>query len=321
MNNLREYLKPYITPKNLVKDYLIAKKRLDIKDDELDFAENVLSQINWYHLKIYFYPFIQDINAEEEVYKPQTSFKDGWNIYLLDNDLRKIIIKHTLKIELIAKSYIDQAITEFTQDPFWYLNDDFFLRNQQPYYERSQILNKMAKSDADFVKHFKENYKSPYVSYRLLPPFWIAMELITFDQFLKIIEKINSQIFSRKGENVLDICAGKLGAENFKQLKSWLEVIKYIRNQACHNSRLWNSKHMIPKGLNTYSRVGDENLNPHRIYLIILAIYLMTKNSISIDRNIKEEVEELFETYKDKISNLEKQMGFPRNWTMESIWN
>lgn len=321
MNNLREYLKPYITPKNLVKDYLIAKKGLNIKDDELDFAENVLSQINWYHLKIYFYPFIEDINAEEERYKPETGFKDGWNIYLLDDDLRKIIIKHTLRIELIAKSFVDQKITEFTQDPFWYLNDDFFLRDKQPYYERSQILNKMTRSDAEFVKHFKENYKSPYVSYRLLPPFWIAMELITFDQFLKIIEKINSQIFSKRGENVLDVCARKLGAENFKQLKSWLEVIKYIRNQACHNSRLWNSKHMIPKGLNVYSTVGGESLNPHRIYLTILAIYLMTKNSISIDRNIKEEIEELFEIYKDKISNLESQMGFPQNWTTESIWD
>lgn len=321
MNNLREYLKPYFAPKSLVKDYLIARKGLAIKDDELNFAEKVLSQINWYHLKIYFYPFIEDLDAEEERYKPHTSFSNGWNHYLLDDDLRKIIIKYTLKVELIAKSYIDQSITDFTQDPFWYLNDDFFIKNKQPYYERGQIANKMDRSDADFVTHFKENYKSPYVSYRLLPPFWIAMELITFDQFLKIIEKLNPQVFSKRGENVLDKCSEKLGAENFKQLKSWLEVVKYIRNQACHNSRLWNAKHMIPKGLNEYSRVAEENLNPHRIYLIILAIHLMTKDSIVIDGNIKEEIKELFENYQGKIVNLEKQMGFPQNWAIEDIWN
>jgi abortive infection bacteriophage resistance protein len=222
---------------------------------------------------------------------------------------------------LIAKSYIDQSITDFTQDPFWYLNDDYFIRNKQPYYERGQIANKMDRSDADFVMHFKANYKSPYISYRLLPPFWIAMELITFDQFLKIIEKLNPQVFSKRGENVLDKCAEKLGAENFKQLKSWLDVVKYIRNQACHNSRLWNSKHMIPKGLDSYSKVESENLNPHRIYLIILAIHLMTKDSIVIDGNIKEEIKELFEKYRGKIINLEKQMGFPQSWIMESIWN
>lgn len=321
MNNLREYLKPYIAPQNLVSEYLIAKKGLSIQDDELDFAEKVLSQINWYHLKIYFYPFIQDLNAQDERYKPETRFKDGWNIYLLDDDLRRILIKHTLKIELMSKSFVDQSITEFTNDPYWYLNDDYFIRNKQPYYERMQILNKMTKSEEEFVKHFKENYKSPYISYRLSPPFWIAMELITFDQFLKIIEKLNSQIFSRKGINALDQCSNKLGAENFKQLKSWLDVIKYIRNQACHNSRLWNAKHMIPKGLEQYSKPTSENLNPHRIYLIILAIHLMTKNSVVFDKSIKIEIQELFSSYKDKILNLEKQMGFPQNWDKEPIWN
>jgi len=49
---------------------------LAIKDDELNFAEKVLSQINWYHLKIYFYPFIEDLDAEEERYKPHTSFSN-----------------------------------------------------------------------------------------------------------------------------------------------------------------------------------------------------------------------------------------------------
>jgi abortive infection bacteriophage resistance protein len=98
MNTLEEYNKPYVTPKNLVIDYLISKKGLSIQDDEFQFAEQALSQINWYHLKIYFYPFIEDLTAEEERYKPQTSFRNGWDIYLLDDDLRKIIIKHTLKI-------------------------------------------------------------------------------------------------------------------------------------------------------------------------------------------------------------------------------
>lgn len=54
MNTLQEYSKPYITPQKLVTDYLVAKKGLSIQGDEIDFAGKVLSQINWYHLKIYF---------------------------------------------------------------------------------------------------------------------------------------------------------------------------------------------------------------------------------------------------------------------------
>ena len=97
MNTLKEYSKPYISPQKLVLDYLISKKGLAIQDNEIEFAEQALSQINWYHLKIYFYPFIEDLTAEEERYKPQTSFSNGWEIYLLDDELRKIIIKSLLK--------------------------------------------------------------------------------------------------------------------------------------------------------------------------------------------------------------------------------
>jgi abortive infection bacteriophage resistance protein len=179
----------------------------------------------------------------------------------------------------------------------------------------------MNSSDAEFTKHYRKNYKSPYKSYRLLPPFWIAMELITFDQFLNIIEKVNPQLFEKRGENALDECAKKLGAESFKQLKSWLEVIKDIRNKGCHNSRLWNANHMIPKGLEIHSPSVDGVSKPNKIYLIILVIYLMTKNSVVIDKNIKEEIQEIFNDYKDRIINLEKQMGFTNRWSTEAIWN
>lgn len=222
---------------------------------------------------------------------------------------------------MIVKSHIDQAITEFTEDPFWYLNDDYFIKNKQPYYERNKIFSSMNSSDAEFTKHFKKNYKSPYKSYRSLPPFWIAMEVITFDQFLNIIEKVNPQLFEKRGENALDKCAIKLGAENFKQLKSWLEVIKDIRNKGCHNSRLWNANHMIPKGLDIHSQLIEGLSKPHKIYLVILAIYLMTKNSVAIDKNIKEEIKELFENFKGRILNLEKQMGFSENWHELPVWN
>lgn len=321
MNSLRLYKKPYITPKDLVKDYLIIQKGLTIPNDDIDFAEKVLSQINWYHLKIYFYPFIEDLNAQIEKYKPGTTFQDGWNIYLLDEDLRKIVIEYTLKVELIAKSYLDQSITEFTKDPFWYLNDDYFLKNKQPYYERNQILNKMANSEAEFIKHFKETYKSPYNSNRLLPPFWIAMELISFDQFLKIIEKLNPQLFSKNGKNALDECAKQLNADNFKQLKSWLEVVKYVRNLACHNSRLWNAKHMLPKGLAVPTEQGKAILNPHRIYLTLLVIHRLTKDAIILNGNIKSKLKTLIEEYKSKIKKLESQMGFPQDWYNNDIWN
>ena len=83
MNRLQLYNKPYVAPSQLVNDYLINQKGLFIKDEDISFAEKILSQINWYHLKIYFYPYL-DRNSETEKYKEGTTFYHGWNNYLLD---------------------------------------------------------------------------------------------------------------------------------------------------------------------------------------------------------------------------------------------
>jgi abortive infection bacteriophage resistance protein len=321
MNRLQLYNKPYVAPSQLVNDYLINQKGLFIKDEDISFAEKILSQINWYHLKIYFYPYL-DRNSETEKYKEGTTFYHGWNNYLLDESLRTILIKHTLNIELIVKSFLDQCITEFCNDPFWYLNDDLFLKGEQPYFERNQILDKIKRSDAEFAKHFRENYKSPLISYRLLPPFWIAMELISFDQLLKIIEKLNYQSFSKDGKNALDMCSEKLNCNSFTELKNWLKIVKNIRNLACHNNRIWNAKHMTPKGFESSLGLrGKVNyLNPKRIYLTIIVIFLLTKGRFNNGNNIKGDLINLIAGYKDQIDNLEKQMGFPENWDKENIW-
>ena len=78
---------------------------------------------------------------------------------------------------------------------------------------------------------------------------------------------------------------------------------------------------MIPKGLDIHSQLIEGLSKPHKIYLVILAIYLMTKNSVAIDKNIKEEIKELFENFKGRILNLEKQMGFLENWHELPVWN
>ena len=212
----------------------------------------------------------------------------------------------------------------YLDDAFWYLQDDIFLKNEQPYYERNQILKKIGNSKAEFVLHFKKRYKSPNPSYRLLPPFWIAMELITFDQFLKIIDRLNYQAFSKSGKNVLDECAKKINAESFSELKNWLLIIKNIRNLACHNGRAWNSNYMVPKGLLGSKANNRKDLivnKPHKIYSNLLIIFLLTKDTVIVGHTLKDDLIVLFNKYNTKIRNLEEQMGFHQGWHEEEIWN
>lgn len=330
MGERKPYTKPFLSPRDLVTDYLPKKGLLvNATSAEVDFAISVLSQINWYKLKIYFYPFLD--GEDQEKYVGGTKFEFGLNLYRLDEDIRSILIKYLLPIEIISNTVIDQAITEWTDDPFWYLDDSYFLIQDTPIHERAKIhkslLNESkAKSNHNFSRHYLGKYSSPYKSYLNLPPFWIASELISFDVFLSLIKKLNYQLFSKGGENCLDLAAKKIGVRSFKELKSWLEAFKDARNKACHSNRVWNTWLKTPAGIASYE--VDKNQSKQKennIYLIFIAINIIYGNNKWHASNIslKDDLFRVIDRYRDKVGavDLEREMCFPSNWRDLEVWS
>lgn len=269
-------------------------------DVDTKLAMNVLSEINWYHLKIYFSPFL----LKNDTYQPNTSFSHGMTIYHFDAELKDIVIKASLLFEIIMRSKIDQILTnEFSFQ--WYLLDKIFERN--PSYERQRINDSLKKTDLPFAKHYRENYTLDNPSYMHAPPSWIAMELVSFDLFLKIFNSLDTQQINNIQGFKYEL--NKLGIHSTKTLQNWLEVVKGVRNKACHNSKIWNSWHKDPKEI--IKSTPDNIFSQNKIFNVIYIMEKVISASHLSKQNIKLDLKNLISRYENDIPHLHYHIGFP----------
>lgn len=297
-----KYDKPYLVPDMMV-DYLSDRGMVFTKEDR-NYAINVLADINWYHLKIYFYPYLID----NEKYKENTSFHDGMRIYFFDFKLRKIIIEGSLLFEQMLKTKIDQILTRNFGFQ-WYLLDELF--QKPPHRERLRIYESLERSKLPFAVHYKDKYILDNPSYQSAPPSWIAMELVSFDHFLKIFLALNKQKINRLDDFNLEL--DKLGIGNFTNLKNWLEVVKEIRNIACHNGRLWNAWHLSPKGLEQY-------FIKNKVFSVLYIIDKVLSQSALYKSNLKQDFINLVSEYQEDIPNLKDSLGVPKQLPSSEGW-
>ncbi|MBS9431937.1 MULTISPECIES: Abi family protein [Photorhabdus] len=317
------YNKPFLTPAELVNIHLEDKGVLFTHPFNKVFAEKALSLINWYRFKSYLYPYL---NHSTKEYLPGTEFKNGFDLYLFDCELRELCNKYILRIEVKAKSILDQVITKYLNDPFWYLSDDVFTPNKAPYQERMKIKALMEKSTQEFAVYYKNNYTSTKESYRQNPPFWIAIELMSFDSMMKLIAALDTTKFTSSGKNHLNDFATAMGANTFKEVKSWLYALKELRNKSSHSSRTWNSNYRLPSGFvdNNNNIVGTRiTIRPtmkNKIYTTLIVLKIMSKTLISPSEKFEVEFKNLINKY-SYISILTHSMGIPSGWDKENIWN
>jgi len=321
LKNLSVYNKPYQSPADLV-NYL---ERRGLNFDERcdkEKAEFILKQINHYRFKGYLIPFLK----ENDDFIEGSTFNHGVELYEFDTKLRELCNEFILKIEVKLKSHLDQTLSSATNDPFWYLNDDNFHMKYPPNYLREKVRKSMADSKTLFAVHYKKKYFSPKESYRSLPPFWVASELLTFGDVCVLFNGIHKDKVGPQRSNPLDILAQSFGAKNIKELKSWLPLIKSIRNSCSHSNRTWNANYRLPKGFvnNENKAINDKvDISPtmkNKLYLGLVIIHLMSKNNLINGASFKDKVLNLLKEH-EHIEYLKRGMGIPESWDSEDIWN
>ena len=321
MATLSIYQKQYKTPQELSQHLQNRGVTFTTPYLQQD-VESILNKINYYRFKAYLFPYLEQPTKH---YATGTSFTDGINLYEFDSELRELCNRFILKIEVKIRSQFDQIVSQNTGDPFWYLNDDNFYSDKVPNYHRDKIKTEMNRSKTEFAKHYREKYKSPKEEYPSLPPFWVAAELITFGGFLDLLNGINKDKIGSQRNNPLNLLSANFGATNFAELKSWLPLIKEIRNRCSHSSRTWNSNYRLPRGfVNQNNQVITTRLTTaptmkNKIYLGLALIYVMSKGNTINSSNFKNELILLLNKY-SHVNNLEYWMGIPSNWQNEPIW-
>lgn len=124
-----------------------------------DKAEEILSDIGYYRLGFYFFPFEKtypflDNRRKHEVIE-NTKFEDAVALYYYDFDLRNIINKYLSRIEVaIRTTMIYELSNKYSSNPIWFVDPSIvsqsFIRDFP-----KEVYKKISKKDV--IKRHKRN--------------------------------------------------------------------------------------------------------------------------------------------------------------------
>lgn len=272
--------------------------------------KSFLSSVNYYRLAGYLYYFRNfDLKDETRTRRLETffddiKFKNIYDLYLFDFELRKSLYGAVNRIEILLRTKISYFAGEF--DPLYYLN--YNLCNQSLVSKKiyinflNDIKRKIKHSKSDLIKFDREKYESL--------PVWAVIEIFDWSQFITLLRLLPLNVADKISQS---IC--KVKPKIFAQ---WLEPLRFIRNNIAHFSRTWNCNNpyqlKIPKSLNELSSIKDTT----SIYAIISLIMFLLKSNDFIDemKSIKDVIKSFPNIPKLSIKN----MGFPEDYLEQEIW-
>ena len=268
-------------------------------------AENYLSNISYYRLRAYTYPF-QDNNNTDHLFIQKISFEEIINLYVFDRRLRLLIFNAIEKIEIALRTQIIYNYSLEYNDAFWHLNPALY--NNSVYFSEqiASLQKEIDRSNETFIKHYKETYNDPKE-----PPSWMSLEVSS----MGLLSKIFANLKKDKCKNII---TKYFGLKDVDVLINWMHCFNIIRNISAHHGRVWNRrfpKITIPRKT-LFNFIDDKQIHNNKIYSYVCCI-LYVLNIISPRHSFKSNFLDLLETCP---MMQEKGMGFPTNWQNDRFW-
>jgi abortive infection bacteriophage resistance protein len=295
----------YNKPPISFQDQVTRLKLRGLKFNDPSKAALILSNISYYRLRAYTYPFQDNTNPNHPFIIPVT-FEQIIELYQFDRKLSQLIFNALEKIEIALRTQIiyQWAIVNgchWQIDPSLYRDANKF---------NSQINNlkiEIDRSHETFIEHYQKTYTTPSV-----PPSWMSLEVSSFG--------LLSQIFSnlKKGNEKLAV-ASHFGLKDVSILENWMHCFTNIRNVCAHHGRLWNRRftaHIKLPSNPQQTFITNKTIYPYKLYASICCIQYML-NTILPANGFKTS---LIELMKNCPLAQEKEMGFPPDWKNEIFW-
>lgn len=269
-------------------------------------AESILSDISYYRLRAYTYPF-QDNNDPFHPFTVDVTFEEIINLYKFDRKLSQIVFAALKKIEIALRTQIiyQRALTSGSH---WQIEPTLY-RNPVKYANHiNSLQTEIDRSHETFIEHYNNKYTNPSE-----PPAWMSLEVSSFG--------LLSQIFSnlKKGTEKKEV-ALHFGLNDISILENWMLCFSNIRNICAHHGRLWNRRftaHIKFPTKPVSQFISNPYVYPYKLYSALCCIQYML-NSIQPANGFKEELVSLIDTCP---LAQEKEMGFPLGWKKEKIWS
>lgn len=296
----------YNKPAVLFSDQIIKLKKRGLKIEDESIAQHYLSNISYYRLRAYTYPYQNNADINHPFVK-NVSFKDIITLYDFDRKLRLLVFDAIERIEIALRT---QIIYHWSMKygSHWHLNQNLY-KNRSNYIKHLSSLQKeINRSNETFIQHYKSTYTNPTE-----PPCWMSLEVTS----IGLLSLMFQNLRNCPQKKAVTKHFGLLGNT---VLENWVHNFCNIRNICAHHGRLWNRRIATPiisPKKTTHQFIKNKNIYPYKLYASLSAmIYIL--NIISPKSLFKCNLLQLLQSCPP---NQLKEMGFPKNWKNEPIWN
>lgn len=278
-------------------EQLLKMERRGLTISDHDFAISKLQDLNYYRLRGYWLTFESD-----GVFTQETSFDDIWEIYRLDQELRRWLWQAVAPIEIklrtqFAYEFAHRCGVDAYLDEVNYRQKDNFARALKNY-ERER--NRAYTQGVPYVVHNMDKYGKL--------PVWAAVEIMSFGTLSMFYGNLSLNAgVDKYGVSLADAIANAFGTKQ-RYLRSWAHHLTTARNIAAHHDRFYNRVMNIrPLLLKRDSRYASDKQFP--TMLVIRRIY--DKSWPDEWKVLGAELANCFDRHPSvKIS----PMGMPENW-------
>ena len=223
----------YIKQPLTIQQQIEKLKSIGLIIDDNSIAANYLSNISYYRLRAYTFPFQNnDEEKEHHFIRDDIHFNDIIDLYCFDRKLRTLVFNAIEKIEVAIRTKITYQYAVTTKNSHWFTDeflfkdDSYFVLNEnkvkEEFFKYNDLMDDIKyetnRNNEDFIKHYKEKYTKPD-----MPPSWMTLEVVSFGTLSRLYELL------KKDDNKKDI-AKQLGLNNIDILKNWLHAISNLRN-------------------------------------------------------------------------------------------
>lgn len=290
-------------PTDITTQLAMLKQRGLIVSDE-DTALKQLASISYFRLASYWKIFETDEATHQ--FANGTCLEDVISLYTFDRELRSIIFTAIQDIEVALRTRIIHFFS-MTHGAFWFMDVSKF--NNRNIFQTclDNIQVELSRSKEEFLQEHFAKYSSPS-----LPPVWKTLEVVSFGNLSKLYANM-------KDVEVKKQVARSVGLPQYTYLESWMRSLTVLRNCCAHHARTWNRRYptmpQLPRRL-PLTWVDTQHIRPMKLYAqLCLLLYL--EQSITPNSQIKDRLLSLLKAYPKTIT---RQMGFPRGWESEPLW-
>jgi abortive infection bacteriophage resistance protein len=280
----------------------LKERGLKFKDEAK--AQNNLSNISYYRLRAYTYPFQNNL-LDNQPFNGDVTFEQIIELYVFDRKLRLLIFEAIEKIEIALRT---QIIYHFAlkYGSHWQLKPELYRDPMRFANHLDSLQKEIDRSNETFIEHYKNKYTNPTE-----PPSWMSLEVSSMGLLSKIFANL------KKSPEKLAITS-HFGLKDVSVIENWTLCFSTLRNICAHHGRVWNRR-LIQIKLPTHPThlfLKNKSIYANKLYATLSCIEYVLQR-ISHGSTFSKKLKDLMKNC--PLAQI-KEMGFPKNWLDEELW-